>query len=226
MISKVKKAQKGPSWVEVGLGAALSVVLGVVLGAAYLVTKPVQTVKDIPKDAPSGAVYYIEGVRDFNKSSAIEEKRKSLTDGESISVQEGELNAYIGNVTKPAATGKPGDKNPPPADQKMVTPGTLNVRIRGGAIQFANPIVYNIYGFTGTIIVQATGTFSRHGKGFEFDPESIFVGGCPTQHFLFVRGFFLKKLLFTQPVPDDIAAALAKASDVAVVGNTLQVKMP
>ena len=82
MISKVKKAQKGPSWIEVGLGAALSVILGVVLGAAYLVTKPVQTVKDIPKDAPSGAVYYIEGVRDFNKAAVVEEKRKSLTDGE------------------------------------------------------------------------------------------------------------------------------------------------
>jgi len=226
MISKVKKAQKGPSWVEVGLGAALSVVLGVILGAVYLVTKPVQSVKDIPKDAPSGAVYYIEGSRDFNKASVIEEKRKSFTDGESISVQEGELNAFIGSVAKPAASGKPGDKNAPPADQKMLTPGTLNVRIRSGSILFANPVAYNIYGFAGSIIVQATGTFSRHGGGFEFDPESIFVGGCPIQHFLFVRSFVLKKLLFTQQVPDDLAAAWAKASDVTVVGNTLQVKMP
>jgi hypothetical protein len=226
MISKVKKAQKGPSWIEVGLGAALSVILGVVLGAAYLVTKPVQTVKDIPKDAPSGAVYYIEGVRDFNKAAVVEEKRKSLTDGESISVQEGELNAFIGSVAKPAPTAKQGDKSPPPADQKLLTPGTLNVRIRSGTVQFANPVAYNVYGFTGTVIVQATGTFSRHGGQFEFDPESIYVGGCPIQHFLFVRAYVLKKLLFTLPVPDDLAAAWAKASDVSVVGNTLQVKMP
>jgi hypothetical protein len=226
MISKAKKAQKGPSWIEVGLGAVLSVILGVVLGAAYLVNKPVQTVKEIPKDAPSGAVYYIEGVRDFNKTSEIEEKRKSLTAGESISVQEGELNAFIGSVAKPAPSAKPGDKNPPPADQKMLSPGTLNVRIRSGEIQFANPVAYNVYGFTGTVIVQATGTFSRHGGEFEFDPESIFVGGCPIQHFLFVRAFVLKKLLFTLPIPDDIAAAWAKASDVTLVGNTLQVKMP
>jgi hypothetical protein len=224
MISKRKTAQKGPSWIEVGLGAALSVVLGIALGALYLVSRPVQTVKDIPKDAPSGAVYYLEGVRDFNKATVIDEKRKSFCSGESVLVEEGELNALIGSVTKPAA--RPGDKGAPAGDQKMLTPGTLNVRIRGGKFQVADPVAYNIYGFTGTVIVQATGTFTRRGDGFAFDPETILVGGCPAQHLPIVGDLILRKFLYILPVPEDIAAAWPKLTGVAVEGSALRLKMP
>ena len=49
---KEKKATKGPSWMEVGLGALLSVILGVVLGAAYMVEAPVQNVNRYPRTRP------------------------------------------------------------------------------------------------------------------------------------------------------------------------------
>ena len=111
------KVQKGPSWLEVGLGACLSVILGVVLGAAYMVTKPVIAVKAIPKDAPAGQIYYIEGSRGSARSGGIEEKRKSFAAGESIDVDEGEINVFLGELGgKPSTpSAKPGDKGPPPS---------------------------------------------------------------------------------------------------------------
>lgn len=230
MISKNKKAQKGPTWLEVGLGAMLSVVLGVALGAFYLVTKPVQSVKQIPKDSPSGAVYYIEGSKGSSKSAGLAGKRRDFVGGESISVDEGELNAFIASISKapssPPASAKPGDKAPPPADQKMIDVGTVNVRIHGGKIQFASSVSYNILTVTGSVIVQANGTFERHGSAFRFDPDEIYIGGCPAQRLLIVKDFILSKLLFVQPVPDDMAAAWSKLSDVVLEGSTLRLKAP
>ncbi len=231
MMSKNKKAQKGPSWLEVGLGALLSVILGVVLGAFYLVSKPVQTVKEIPKDAPSGAVYYIEGSKDFGKTAAIEGKHREFTQGLTVALTEGEINAYIASVSKapaaPPAPAKPGDKAPPPpADQKAIDVGTLNVRIHGGKIQFGDSVNYSIFGFTGSVIVQASGTFEKHGGIFRFEPEVIYVGGCPAQRLLIIDSFILSKLLFAQPIPDDIATSWSKLSDVALEGSMLRLKTP
>ena len=232
MISKNKKAQKGPSWLEVGLGALLSVILGVVLGVAYLASKTVQTVKDIPTDAPAGAVYYIEGSRDFSRDAVIKEKRKDFTDGQSISVDERDLNAFITMVSKPpsasaAKPAKPGDKAPPPpADQKAIDVGTLNARIHQGKIQFGDSVTFNVFGVSGSFIVQARGTISKHGSGFAFDPEEIYVGGCPCQRLLFIKDFVVSKLLFAQPFPDDVAAAWSKLSDVVIEGSTLRLKAP
>ena len=227
MMTKVKKAQKGPSWLEVGLGAALSVVLGVVLGVAYLVTKPVQTVKEIPKDAPTGAIYYIEGIRDFNKSVVIEEKRKSLAAGETIAVEEGELNAFIGSLAKPSAPSpKPGDKGAAPADAKMLDTGTLNIRIRAGKIQFAVPVSYNILSVTGSVIVQASGEFVRNGSTYEFVPDTFTAGGCPLVHLPIIKDYVLRKFLFAMPVPEDIASAWGKLAGVSIEGSTLRLKMP
>jgi hypothetical protein len=108
----------------------------------------------------------------------------------------------------------------------MIDAGTLNVRIKGGKIQFGDTVTFNVYGFSGSVIVQATGGFTRHGSSFEFDPETFYVGGCPAQRLLFVRDFLMKKLLFTQPAPDDLAAAWSKLSDVSIEGSTLRLKAP
>lgn len=225
MIYKQKKAQKGPSWLEVGFGAAFSVVLGVLLGAAYLATKTVQTVKEIPKDAPSGAVYYIEGKTEFYKDAVITEKRRDLTDGQTITVSEGELNALIGSLSKPSAPAKSGDKAAP-AGQKALDTGMLNVRINGGKIQFSDTVTYNVLGVNGSLIIQATGVFSKHGSVFQFDPESIYAGGCPVQRLPILKDWVLKKFLFVQAVPDDIAAAWSKLADVSIDGSTLRLRMP
>jgi hypothetical protein len=231
MLKKNKKEKDGPGWTEVILGAILAVILGVVLGAGLMVTKPVNKVTAIPKDAPAGAVYYIEGSKDLSTIGATE-KRKAFVGGESVDVQEGELNALFASKAKPSSppppAAKPGDKSPPPPapDAKMIATTPLNARIHDSKITFADTVTLSLFGITEAVIVQATGTFSKGGSGFEFAPESVYVGGCPVQVLLVVRGWIMKKLLFTDPVPDDIAAAWSKIADVTIEGNKLRLKAP
>jgi hypothetical protein len=227
-----KKKDKVPSWIEVGLGALLSVVLGVALGAVYLVFKPVLKVKEIPKDPPSGAVYYIEGSRNSSRASDAEALRKSFAAGESVSIDEGELNMLLSAFGKPdaapAAPGaKPGDKDKaPPPEAKALDVGTLNARIHGGKIQLADTASFNVFTVTGSVIVQASGTFEKNGSTYEFEPESFYVGGCPLQRFPVVRTWIMKKLLFPNPPPADIAAAWPKLAGVSIDGSTLKLRMP
>ena len=230
MLKKNKKATQGPSWFEVILGAVLAVALGVVLGAAYMVTKPVAKVSSIPKDAPSGAVYYIEGSKDMSREYM--EKRKAFIDGESVDVQEGEINAALASTAKPStpapAPSKPGDKSPPPpaADAKIIDASGFNVRIRDSKIQFGDNVTISLFGISTSVIVQATGTFEKGGSIYEFEPETIYVGGCPVQRLLFVRSWILKRLLFTQAAPGDAAAAWSKLVSVSIEGPKLRLKAP
>jgi hypothetical protein len=229
MLKKNKKEQKGPSWFDVILGAILALLLGVILGAALLITKTVTTVPSIPKDAPSGAVYFLEGAKDLNWVGMME-KRRLFVNGESVSVDEGELNAFLARSAKSsaqaAAKTKAGDKSPPPAGVKMLEMSPLNARIRDGRIQFADTVTVSAFGVTITVIVQASGVFAKSGSGYEFDPDVIYVGGCPMQRLLIVRSIILKKLLFTEPVPDDIAAAWSKLVDVSIDGTMLKMRAP
>jgi hypothetical protein len=231
MLRKVKSKQKGPSWFEVGLGAFLSVILGIALGIALLASKPVSKVTELPKDPAPGTIYYIEGARDFNKTPEVEEKRKSFVAGESVSVEEGELNILLsaGEKAAPPAPAKPGDKAadaPPAAPTKVLDVGTLNARIHDGHIQFAAPVTVSAFTVSATVIVQTTGTFIQRGSGFVYDPDSILVGGCPVSRVPVLRELVLSKLLFVQPVPADIAASWSRLAAVTIDGSVLKLKMP
>lgn len=221
-----RKIQKGPTWLEVGLGALLSVILGVVLGAAYMVTKPVIAVKAIPKDAPTGQIYYIEGGHSYNQAGGVEEKRKAFLAGESVDVNEGDINQVISDEAKPASgSGKSGDKAPP-AEAKMVDVGPLNARIHDGLLQFAAPVNLNIFTIMGTVIVQANGNFVRRDGTFVYEADSLYVGGCPVNRIPFAKEYVLSKLLFAKPVPQDLAAAWSKLAAVTLEGSTLHLRTP
>ena len=77
-----------------------------------------------------------------------------------------------------------------------------------------------------SVFVQATGTVSRSGSGFVFDPERFYVGGCPMTRLLFLKDYAMKKLLYAQPPPDDVVAAWSKLSDVSISGTSMTLKMP
>jgi len=111
-------------------------------------------------------------------------------------------------------------------EAKALDVGTLNARIHGGKIQLADTASFNVFTVTGSVIVQASGTFEKNGSTYEFEPESFYVGGCPLQRFPVVRTWIMKKLLFTQPIPDDIAAAWSKLVDVTIEGSKLRLKAP
>jgi hypothetical protein len=229
LLKKVKKNQKGPSWFEVGLGAVLSVVLGVILGAAYMINKPVVRVTSIPKDTVPGTIYLIEGAKDLNMNG-ITEVRRQFVGGATVVLDEGEINGFFAGLAKPSAgapAAKPGDKGAPAANEpKMLETSPLNARIREGRIQFSDTATVTLLGVTVPIIVQSTGVFRKGGSEFEFDPDIIFVGGCPMQRMIFFRSWILRKLLFTQTAPDDVAGAWSKLADVSIEGTKLRLKAP
>jgi len=105
MSAKFKRDQYEPGWIEITIGTMLSVVVGVVFGAVYMVMKPVVTVKELPREdeREHGAIYFVEGARDPARAKLLVAKRKTLVGGGSVAVDENELNI----LTSPAA--------PPPA---------------------------------------------------------------------------------------------------------------
>lgn len=137
MCAKFKRGEYEPSWTEVTIGAALSVVIGAALGITFLVFKPVTIFKDgksptvtAKAGAPArskaaeadlkpgpGDVVYLEGSKDLSKAKLAGAKRKTFAAGGSVLVDENELNALVGTPVPAPAPGKPapGAKNTPAA---------------------------------------------------------------------------------------------------------------
>ena len=77
------------------------------------------------------------------------------------------------------------------------------------------------------MVVQARGAFAKDGRRFRVRARTCSTSACcPLQRIPYVREWLLNKLLFTDPVPDDIAAAWPKLSDVTIEGSKLRLKMP
>lgn len=222
--------QAGPSWTEVVLGGILSLALGVVLAAASLIFRPVAVVKELPKEADrkKEAIYYIEGSRDAARARSAESKRTAFVAGQSVIVNEDELNLLAS--PKPA---------PPPAAPPKPKPGEIPVtltadaslmppkfRIRDGVMQIAVPSNLNLMGFGHNVMMIAKGDFTRVNGKFEFVPASITVGSCPLERMPFAKDFVMKKLLGHQPMPDDVAASWAKLVGVHVEASDLKLVMP
>ena len=241
MSKKIDRATHGPSWAEVFLGAALSVVLGVVLGALLLTLRPVVVVKEMPKEADRDpkAVYYVEGSRDSSKARQALAKRKAFAEGQSVTVSEDEVNALLSPTPGAPAAPKPGEKAkadpkakeaekaaPAAASGELLATGAASVRIRAGAIQVGVPVTLDVLGVSQKVVVQAHGGIAKQGDVFNFVPETLYVGSCPVQRLPFVSGYVRNKVLASQPIPEDIKASWLKLANVAVEGNVVKLTMP
>jgi hypothetical protein len=225
MNRKLERELNGPSATEVILGAALSLVLGAVLAAVYLVLKPVSTVKEMSKEPVAGVVYYLEGSRDSSKAREAMSKQKNLIQGGTIALNEDELNALAAAATVPAVAAKAGDKAPASAAPQSVAAGSPNFRIRGGVLQIGVPVNVNVAGLSQRVIVQARGGFAKHGDTFVFQPTEFYVGSCPLQNVPVAKAIVMKQVLGAVSMPQDLAAAWRKLSDVTVEGSTLTLTM-
>lgn len=216
---------RGPSWTEVIASAFLSVVLGVLIGAALLIAKPTITAKEFPKELVPGAVYFLEGSRDSGKARQVASKRKTFVEGGSVAVIEDELNALVAASAPPASAIKPGEKPAVPSTQTL-EPGMPNFRIRGGELQVGVPITLNALGLNERVIAQARGIFVRQGTGFVFEPRTMYLGSCPLQRVPFLSGYVRKKILAFQTVPADLATAWSRLATVSIDDHTLKLGMP
>jgi hypothetical protein len=228
-MSKVDRATHGPGWGEVIVGAVLSLVLGVVIGAVLLVLKPVVTVKEPPKEATSDTVYYIEGHKgDTNAARQALAKRKAFAEGRSVTVTEAEINALASAAATPPAPAKPGDKAAPApaASNETIAVGAPNVRLRDGRMQIGVPVTLNVFGFEQRVLALARGDFEKDGDVFAYEPSEIYLGSCPVQRLPFVSSYIRSKVLHSQKIPEDIAASWSKLANVSIENNALKLTMP
>jgi hypothetical protein len=221
-MSKLDRKLHGPGWAEVTLGALLSLLLGAVLAATVLVLRPVNTVRELPKpeNRKRDAVYFIEGAKDMSKARQALAKRQAFIAGESVTITEGEVNALL---AADAAAGTPtsaAEKKEPSSETVAV--GMPNVRIRDDVVQVAAPVTLNAFGLSEKFVVQARGGFVREDDGFVYDPSEIYVGSCPVQRLPAINTYVRNKLLGATPIPEDLAAAWRKLSDVTVDGNVVR----
>lgn len=244
MSKKIDRAIHGPGWVEVILGAVLSVILGVIIGAVLLILRPVVVAKETPKDIDRRVVYFIEGARgDSAKAKSALAKRKAFVEGQSISVTEDEINALTAPTPAPAApapTPKTGEKKADPkakeADKaaaaapassgEVLAVGAPNFRIREGVLQIGAPVTVSVLGLDQRVIAQARGGLVKKGDIFVFDPTVLYLGSCPVQRLPFLAGYVREKFLAGQTIPEDIKTAWPKVANASLEGNALKLMMP
>lgn len=206
-----------PGWIEIVLGVVLSLLLGAVLAAVFLVLKPVATVKEMPAEPEAGVVYYIEGTRDSNRARQASAKQRAFLQGGTIALNEDELNA----LAAPSAP-KPADAEAVP---QTVTAGTPNFRIREGVMQIGVPLRVSVAGIDQRVIVQARGDFERRGDTWVFAPAEMYVGSCPVQRLPLAKNFVMKKFMTGATVPEDLASAWSKVQEARIDGSTLQLTL-
>ncbi len=227
------RAAHNPSWFEVIFGAALSVVLGSVLGALALIFRPVTIVKEIPKEPVKGVSYVLEGSRDSTKAKTIMAKRKAFAQGASgtISIVEDELNALVAPPAPAAAKPvKPGEKAAPAAPAaptgELLSVGTVNFRIGDGLVQIGVPVTLAALGAELKVFVQVHGAFVKKDAVFTFEPRKLMLGSCPLDRLPFAAGTVMKAFSSSQTVAEDVAATWPKVTNVVVEGRALKITLP
>jgi hypothetical protein len=224
MATHDRNAFRGPGLLGIVLGAVFGVALGITLACAYLVLKPVQTVKELPKTPAPFTVYYIEGTKNSAQSHQWLQKKKVFIEGESgtLEFDENELNTWMA-AAAPSAKPAPGT---PTAAQALLVPGTPNFRIRDGVLQIGMPCTLNALGVSTTIIAFARGGFVKKGDRLAFEPAVFYIGSCPLHRCASLAGMVLDRIVAMQPVPDDIVAAWRKLTDARVAGSTIELTLP
>lgn len=222
MSKKIDRALYGPSWTEVIFGAVLSMILGFVLAAAYLIFRPATVVPELPKEQDPKVVYFIEGSHDANKARRLPGKQKALAQGQTIALTEDELN--IANTPPPP---KPGAPEPEPT--KFLTPGVPNFRIHDNLLQVAVPVrmKYALFGLDTSVTVHTEGTFAKVDGVFAYVPDTIYLGSCPVHRLPFAGNYIRKGFVAAmQDLPPDVAALWKRLSDVSIDNTTLKLSMP
>lgn len=236
MSKKTDRALHGPSWTEVILGAFLSLILGIVIGATLLILRPPVIAKEEPKERERGVVYYIEGSKDSSKAKQAAAKKQAFVAGQSVTVTEEEVNALLAPAAAPAPGAAKGAEKgkekkdgkeaeaAPAASDGYFTAGAPNVRIREGAVQVSVPVTIGL--IDQKVIAQAKGGFVKQGDIFVYEPETMYLGSCPVERLPLVAGLVRDKVLASQSIPEDVVAAWKKLANVTVEGNAVKLTMP
>lgn len=210
--------------IEIVLGVVLSLGVGVALAVVYLLVKPVEVVKEMPAPdkVEEGMVYYLPGEMDSGKARQIWRKQQLFIEGQSVALNEDELNAWIAaNNPQP-----PPDKDKKKNSDESLTPSQINFHLHENVMQIGFPATINLIGFPVQLIVQARGGFDRRGDAFVFAPDEFYIGSLPTHRLPVLTSILMKKILGTQQMPENLTAAWKKLQGVKVASSQLVLTMP
>jgi signal peptidase I len=224
MKSKYQRKKDGPGWIEVLCGAALSLLVGIVLAVIFLVFKPVTTVKELPKEPVPKMVYYLEGTRDSSKTRELSTKRKLLLPGNTVVFNEDELNTIAMPPAPPAAPKKM-ELPQPPASTDTISAGAPNFRVRKDVLQVALPVELNAFELSCKVVLQARGGFTKEGDTVVFQPDELYVGSCPLARLPAVRDYVIKYVVEKSKSSDELATLWKNIADAKVEGSNVRVTM-
>lgn len=200
------------------IAALLSLGLGIVVAAVLLVMQPVNRVKVMPKEAERirGAVYFIEGNRDAARARSASEKIQSLLRGQLVTFSEEDFNALLEAAFAAKAKAAP---------DAVVAPGTPNVRIRDGRIQFASELTWDLWGEKKKVLLQTRGTLREDAGGWVFEPSEMWLGSLPLSRVPFATGWVRTHFLDPRQFHPDLAMAWSKLGRVILEDSVIKVSL-
>ena len=84
----------------------------------------------------------------------------------------------------------------------------------------------DMLGFKLPFIMQASGRFMKTTEGFVFVADQFYIGCCPLHKLPGVAGFVFDRVLASEKIPQDVAAAWKKFADVSIEGDSMKLTMP
>lgn len=212
--NRLEQEIHGPSMFEVTLGAALSLLLGGVLAAGYLIAQPVETVRSMPREPDPEKVYYVTGSARSSLGKQWLRKKQMLAESGAITiaVTEDELNTWLASSKSSSSDDEEGG---------LLTAKRINFRIRDDALQVGIPCELNMVGMNRDIVIQARGGFVRSGDRFVYQPSEIMIGQLAAHKLPLVGSLVMNRIVAGQEIPADMMQAWDSLSDVRVQGNQL-----
>ncbi len=212
--ANLKRDLYGPSLFEITLGAALSIALGGVLAAGYLMAQPVDTVRTLPREPNPDKVYYVVGSARSSLGNGWLRKKQMLIEPGAATLQlsEDELNTWLASTqTQPES----------PSEGGMIKPRTLNFRIGEDYLQVGLPCDISVAGFNHSLVIQTRGTFKPTGDGFAYAADEVMVGQLAAHRLPLVGSLVVGRLAALHEPPGDLVAAWQTLTDVTVADRQL-----
>jgi hypothetical protein len=218
----MEKARKSNIGVAVSRLADLvvGIVLGVLIAAAWLITKPVIEVEPgMPAAGPkAGAaadrhrVQFVHGrmapVR--NADWVAKEKAFAARTPGSMQLLEQEVNRWFAQTCGDA------DRSVKwPSFGIEINPEVPTVRFDGSLTQIAMPVTLAVMGAQRKIVLQAWGQFVSRGGAQAFVPERLCVGSCPVPAD-FGGAWLYDRIARSLAVSDDVAKSWAAVGSIRV----------
>ncbi len=214
--------QKAPTLAGVIIGAALSILLGVLVALLHLIFKPVEILKAAPKEPVAGVRYYIEGGGAAAAGKAWERKAEALAGGRGeVGFAEGDLNAWAQETFKTTPEAEEAKKTA----TFLLAPGTPNLRLVGSELQIGVVADLIYFGTVNQLVFQARGGFEADGTGWRYAPEEVYLGCFPLHRVPPLLALVAGRFGAGDRLPPEVATVLAQATALTITADELVVRL-